>query len=94
MATALDVFPRAYLQFVGTVDQGLQLEVLPADADGWSLSADALMTVIGDGADRLWVQLYDAAGHLVRIPLAELERAIDSAKADVQGEAWYDRNSS
>ena len=92
MATALDVFPRAYLQFVGTVDQGLQLEVLPADADGRSLSADALITVLGDDADQLWVQLYDAAGNLVRIPLAELERAVDSAKADVRSEAWYHRN--
>jgi hypothetical protein len=55
MATALDVFPSTYLQFAGTVDQGLQLEVLPADADGRSLSADALMTFLGDDADRLWV---------------------------------------
>ena len=94
MGTALDVFPTTYLQFVGTVEQGLQLEVLPADADGRSLSADALMTVLGDDADRLWVQLYDVAGNLVRIPLTELEKAIESAKAEVHGEAWYDQNPS
>ena len=92
MSTAIDVFPNAYFQFVGTVDQGLQLEVLPADANGQPLGADALMTVLGDDADNLWVQLYDVAGNLVRIPLAELERAIESAKAEVHGEAWYDRN--
>ena len=92
MAVALDVFPSAFLQFVGTVDQGLQLEVLPADADGRSLSSDALMTVLGDDADRLWIQLYDAAGNLVRIPLAELDRAVESVKAHLHGEAWYDRD--
>ena len=69
MTAQSDVFPRTYLQFVGTVDQGLQLEVLPAGVNGQPLGADALTTVLGDGTDRLWVQLYDVSGILVRIPL-------------------------
>jgi hypothetical protein len=92
MTAQSDVFPRTYLQFVGTVDQGLQLEVLPAGVNGQPLGADALITVLGDGTDRLWVQLYDVSGILVRIPLADLERAIESAKTEVHGEAWYERN--
>ncbi len=91
MAAAADVFPCVYLQFLGTADQGLQLEVLPADANGQPLGVDTLITVLGDGTDRLWVQLYDVAGNLVRIPLADLEMAIESAKAEVHGEAWYER---
>lgn len=92
MVIPLDVFPGTYLQFVGTVDQGLQLEVLLAGADGRPLGEDALITVLGDDADRLWVQLYDVVGNFVRIPLTELEKAIESAKAEVRGEAWYNRN--
>ena len=86
------VVATAYLQFTSPTGDGFQLEIC-AGTEAGDLQPDIptpLATILSDNAETRWVEFYTTTGP-VRIPLAELERAIQVAKADVHGEAWYDR---
>ena len=68
-------------------EEGMQLE-LWAEVEG---ARRHLVTFLGSEADEtLLVELY-SAGRVVRFPVAELEKAIASAKEQVHSESWYDR---
>jgi hypothetical protein len=82
----------AYLQFTSPTGEGFQLEICAADENG-VLIKDAsypLATILADDQEVRWFEFCTANGP-VRLPLAEIERAIEVAKSDVHGEAWYDR---
>ena len=82
----------AYLQFTSPTGEGFQLEICAADETG-ALLRDAsypLATILADDQEVRWFEFSTPNG-LVRLPLAEIERAIEVAKPDVHGEAWYDR---
>ena len=86
------VVATAHLQFTSPTGDGFQLEICAGNEAG-DLHPDIrtpLATVLSDNAERRWVEFYTTSG-AVRIPLAELERAIQVAKPDVHGENWYDR---
>lgn len=82
---------KTYLQFASVADEGLQLEVCPANEAGDLAAVDPLLRILADDVERLWIEFYDVAGAIVRMPLAEIERAIAAAKPDVHGEAWYEQ---
>ena len=69
-------------------EHGMQLE-LWCNAAG---SRKHLASFVAeDQTERLLIELV-VAGHLVQLPLAELESAIAAAKEGVHSENWYDRH--
>jgi hypothetical protein len=86
------ILASAFLQFTSPTGEGFQLEICAADKTG-ALIKDAsypLATILADDQEVRWFEFWTPNG-LVRLPLAEIERAIEVAKPDVHGEAWYDR---
>jgi hypothetical protein len=82
---------KAYLQFAAVHNDGFQLEVCPADDAGDLANPDPLLRILADDQESLWIELHDVTGAVVRMPLAEIERAIAAARPEVHGEVWYDR---
>ena len=82
----------AFLQFFSPTGEGFQLEICAGDEAG-KLLGDApypIATILADEQEKRWFEFYTPSG-TVRLPLAEVERAIEAAKPAVHGEAWYDR---
>ena len=84
---------KAYLQFTSCTSEGLQMEILAGGPAGEFIPSrpDAIARVIADNTETLWLEFFTPQG-LVRLPLAEVERAIATARPDVHGESWYERN--
>jgi hypothetical protein len=68
------------------VDQGFQLELHGILADNRSMP---LGTVLADDGEKRWFDFYTGSG-TIRVPLADLMRALASANSDVHGEPWYE----
>lgn len=84
--------PRLYLQVATTVDEGRHLELIGADASG-SVVEDGLYPiamVVADDSGELWMELY-LKSESVRIPMSEVERAIEVAKRNVRSERSFER---
>lgn len=80
--------PAVRLQWLGTVDEGRQLE-LAAEIDGLD---HILLAVLADDSDEsLWLE-FEAGKHLVQIPLASVVEMLEAAPKEVHSEAWYERN--
>jgi hypothetical protein len=82
---------KFYLQFVATVDQGKQMEILEADEKGdeipYGLKPVAMF--VADENGDLMLQLFHRDG-TVQLPVAEMEKAIAVAKREVRNEAFYE----
>jgi len=80
--------PKIELLWLGTVDQGKQLEVNAA-FDGVSHS---LVTIVADNTDEsLWLEVY-VGDNAVQIPLDIIKDAISAAPGEVHSESWYDES--
>jgi len=83
---------KAYLQFTSCTGEGLQMEILAGGPNGEFIPSrpEAVARIIADDNELHWFEFFTPEGP-VRIPLSEIERAIEAGKPDVHGEAWYDR---
>lgn len=86
------VAESAFLQFTSCNGEGLQLEILAGGPEGTYLPKhpEAVARILADDTEVQWFEFTTPLGEY-RLPLSEIERAIEVAKADVHGEAWYDR---
>lgn len=86
--------PKLRLQWLGSVDQGKQLELLAADAHGDENTElpYALATVRADeSTEELLLELYiDKIA--IQIPVSEVEAAFKLAVGEVHSERWYEEN--
>jgi hypothetical protein len=84
---------RVYLQFSSDTGEGLQLEVCKANARGDlnALDPSPIAVVSADASEKLWFEFNTLKGP-VRVPLTEMERALEIAKSEVHSEAWYQKN--
>jgi hypothetical protein len=88
MKQAARTIEKLYLQFAaGPGDGGRWLEVCIANADGSlsNMEPCPLLEVSESDDSRLWVELPTSSGR-VRLPLSELERAIEVARQGVASE--------
>jgi hypothetical protein len=78
--------PDIELLWLGTVDQGRQLEFNTViEGVSWPLA-----TIVADEQDEsLWFEVY-VDGRTVQIPLALVQEALDAAPDGVHSEAWYE----
>ena len=70
----------------------MALELVEGDEDGhWAKDGlyPAAM-VVADNDDTQWLESYPKSG-AVRIPISEIEKAIEAAKRGVRSEAYFDR---
>ena len=86
------IFQKAYLQFTSCTGEGLQLEILAGALNGEFMPArpEAVARILADDNEVRWFEFFTPDGP-VRIPLSEIERAIQASTSDVHGEAWYDK---
>lgn len=80
--------PDTCLQWLGTVDEGKQLE-LYTEIEG---VGHILMTVLADDSDEsLWLE-FVSGKHVVQIPLLKIIEMLKAAPNEVHSEAWYENN--
>lgn len=78
--------PDIELLWLGTVDQGRQLELNTVIAG----TSYPLATIVADEQDEsLWFEL-EVDGMTVQIPLATVQEALSAAPDGVHSEAWYE----
>ncbi len=81
---------KIYSQLCSITDDGMHLEVLPANDDGSPIhSAPELITIRADKGDARKFVVYSYSGEMISIPLSEIERAITLAKQNVHSEDFY-----
>lgn len=70
----------------------MTLELVEADESGEAAEGglDPAATIVADDDEVQWLEIYPEGG-IVRIPLAEVVKAIEFAKEGVHGEKHYDR---
>jgi hypothetical protein len=87
------IFQKACLQFTSCFGEGLQIEILAGGPDGEFVPSrpEALARIVADDNDVRWFEFFTPEGP-VRIPLSEIERAIQAGVSEVHSEAWYDKN--
>ncbi len=81
-------------QWLGTVDQGMRLEIVAMDSKGLPLEniSYPLATILADEeSEELLFEIYTNEG-IVQFPLSDLKRAIDASEGEVHSEAWYEKN--
>ena len=84
--------PRLYFQWASAMDEGMTLELVEADESG-EVAEGGLYpaaTIVADDDETQWLEIYPEGGN-VRIPLAEIVKAIELAREGVHGERHYDR---
>jgi hypothetical protein len=82
------VRPEAQLQWLGTVNDGKQLELF-AEIEGLM---QPLITLVADDADEsLWFEIRSGE-HLVQVPVSQIQRMLEMARGEVHSEAWYEAN--
>lgn len=80
--------PKIELLWLGTVDQGKQLEV-NSQFDNLS---NPLATIVADDKDEsLWFEVY-VDDKIVQIPLDVIKNAVEAAPGEVHSESWYEKN--
>ena len=80
------VRPEIRTQWLGTVDEGKQLEIF-GEVDGLGHS---LATIVADDADEsLWFEVY-VNDTIVQIPLETVRQAVAAAPGEVHSESWYE----
>ena len=80
--------PKIEFLWLGTVDEGKQLEI-NAEVAGQSTS---LATIVAEDKDEsLWFEIY-VDENAVRIPLSTIQEALEAAKTEVHSETWYEDN--
>ena len=80
--------PEIELQWLGTVDQGKQLEISATIDD----VVHAIATIVADGDDEsLWFEVY-VNDQVVQIPINKVREALDMAIGEVHSEEWYEKN--
>jgi hypothetical protein len=92
MTDIIATFNKAFLQRTSCSDEGMQLEILAGGSDGSFVldRPEALARILADDNEFQWFEFFAPEGR-VRVPVSEIERAISAGKADVHGEAWYDK---
>jgi hypothetical protein len=86
------LIPKLYLQWASSAGEGMTLELVEAADDG-NIKPGGLYpvaTILADDAGRQHLELY-SEGLIVRIPLLEIERALQAAKEGVHGGSFYDQ---
>ena len=70
----------------------MTLELIEADGSGEETKGGLYpaATIVADDEEVQWLEIYPAEGS-VRIPLAEIIKAIELAKEGVHGEKHYDQ---
>jgi hypothetical protein len=89
----IKTIPRLYVQWLATVDQGMQVEVFEADVNGEELvNGLQLARVFADEKNCQWLELYikDSA---VRVPLLEFLNALQYSEQTVKNEKCYNPQS-
>ena len=86
--TMKTIKPEIETLWLGTVDQGKQLEI-NATVNGLSTP---LATVVAEApGESLWLEVY-VNETAVRIPLETVSEIIQAAEGEVHSEAWYEEN--
>jgi len=81
---------KVYSQLLSVTDDGMHLEVLPANDDGSPRHGDSeLITIRADQGDARKFVVYSYSGEMVSIPLSEVERIIACAKEEVHSKDFY-----
>lgn len=82
--TAARVVDKLYLQYCGTSDDGLHLEMVQADADGNHTYAEPypLASICTNRTGEFYLHLHTDFGQ-VKVRLAEVERAIAIAREEI-----------
>ena len=74
-----------------SVDEGMQLMIIPT-GDAINGVLWPLATILADEVDeRLFLEIYTEVGP-VRIPLDQIQPALDAAPGQVHSERWYKEN--
>lgn len=85
--------PTVSTQWVGTPDNGCELEVLAdfnAPINGYS--AHVLMSIFAHDEDEsLWCEMR-LGDHLLEIPFDVLAKIVQAAPEGVHSETWYEKN--
>lgn len=84
--------PKIYLQWLETLNQGKQVELIEANEDGEEvLGGLELERVYVDDKEQQWFEFLIGNG-AIRVPLKEIKAAIDYALDTVRSEKYYDRH--
>jgi hypothetical protein len=81
-------------QWLATVDQGKQLEVIAVDDNGQRIKGLSypLATILADeNNETLFFEIYTEK-IAIRIPLSELQRVANMARGEVHSEHWFEEN--
>jgi hypothetical protein len=92
MNSPAQIIERVYLQFSSDSGEGLQMEICKATARGDlnALDPKPVAWITADHNEKLWLEFGVGAGKM-RLPLTEIERALEIAKSEVHSEAWYQK---
>jgi hypothetical protein len=92
MLKAPKIFQTVVVMMCSSTGEGMTLEICPGNEDGSRIDGSAfpLATILADDEQRLWMEIYTGDGP-VRVPVSEIERALERAKLEVRPEVWYDR---
>ena len=85
---------KTRLQWVGTCDEGKQLEIVAVDANGKDIDdvSYPLARIFAEDQDETLIfEMYTDKG-IVHIPVADIQNMLKLADEDVHSEAWYERN--
>jgi hypothetical protein len=80
------------LQRIYTSDDGTQLELVETDRDvktNSNIAPYPILSIHADEHEKLYMGLF-IEGVLVKIPVTEVERAIEYAKDFVHSESWFE----
>ncbi len=87
----MKVIPKLHVQWLATVDQGKQVELLEANEAGEQVTGGIeIGRVLADNEECQWAELY-IGDDAVRVPLVALRRALDYAERTVMSEKHYDQ---
>jgi hypothetical protein len=81
-----------HLQRLYTSDDGTQLELVETDRDvktNSNIAPYPILSIHADEQEKLYMGLF-IEGVLVKIPVTEVERAIEYAKHFVHSESWFE----
>jgi hypothetical protein len=86
-------FAKLIGQWLGTVDDGKQLEILAASNNGEVMenAPYPLATVVADENEVLYLEIYTKGGAL-QLPVSDLKELFSSAEGEVHSEEWYEKN--
>jgi hypothetical protein len=92
MSLPIRQIENLHLQRLYTVDDGTQLELVDAAQDvkiNPNITPYPILSIHADEQEKLYMELF-IEGILVRIPVVEVERAIEYAKHFVHSESWFE----